>query len=72
MNVSDNIVFSPEQGSAKTKADAEKAFGDTMKLDDEVKDMMKQLVDAEKELEKKKEEAMQDMMMASMVNNTLI
>lgn len=39
-----------------------------MKLDDEVKDMMKQLADAENELEKKKDEAAQDMMMASMVN----
>lgn len=39
-----------------------------MKLDDEVKDMMKQLVDAENELEKKKAEAAQDMMMAAMVN----
>lgn len=39
-----------------------------MKLDGEVKDMMKQLAEAETELEKKKEDAMQDMMMASMVN----
>lgn len=56
------------QGSAKSKAEAEKAFGDAMKLDDEVKDMMKELADAENVLEKKKEEAAQDMMMASMVN----
>lgn len=39
-----------------------------MDLDKDVMDMMKQLTDAEKELEKKKEEAMQDMMMASMVS----
>lgn len=39
-----------------------------MKLDNEVKDLMKQLADAENELEKKKDDAMQDMMMASMVN----
>lgn len=71
MNSSNNL-FSPEQGSAKTKADAEKAFGDTMKLDDDVKDMMKQLADAEDELKKKKEEAMDDMMMASMVNNRMV
>lgn len=38
-----------------------------MKLDKEVQDLMKQLADAEKELEKKKDDAMQDMMMADMV-----
>lgn len=39
-----------------------------MKLDNEVKDLMNQLGDAENELKKKKDDAMQDMMMASMVN----
>lgn len=55
------------QGSAKTKADAEKAFEDTMKLDKDVDKMMDQLTAAEKELEKKKAEADTDMRMASMV-----
>lgn len=55
------------QGSAKTKADAEKAFEDTMRLDGEVNDMMDQLTAAERELEKKKAEAVVDMMMATMV-----
>lgn len=59
------------QGSAKTKADAEKAFEDTMKLDGEVNGMMDQLTAAEKELEKKKAEADTDMMMASMVGHGL-
>lgn len=39
-----------------------------MNLDGDVKNMMKQLKDAENELQKKNEEAMQDMMMATMVN----
>lgn len=55
------------QGSAKTKEDAEKAFQDTNKLDNEVNDMMDQLSAAEQELAKKKAEADQDMMMAGMV-----
>lgn len=55
------------QGSAKTKEDAEKAFQDTNKLDDEVNDMMDQLSTAEQELARKKAEADQDMMMAGMV-----
>lgn len=55
------------QGSAKTKEDAEKAFQDTNKLDDEVSDMMDQLDAAERELARKKAEADQDMMMAGMV-----
>lgn len=55
------------QGSAKTKEDAEKAFEDTMKLDGEVNGMMDQLAAAEKELEQKKKEADNDMMMANMV-----
>lgn len=38
-----------------------------MKLDGEVNDMLNQLSAAEKELEKKKAEADQDMMMANMV-----
>lgn len=59
------LVFN--QGSAKTKVDAEKAFEDTMKLDGEVNNMMDQLTAAEKELEKKKAEADADMMMAAMV-----
>lgn len=59
------LVFN--QGSTKTKADAEKAFEDTTKLDGEVNNMMDQLTAAEKELEKKKAEADADMMMAAMV-----
>lgn len=55
------------QGSAKTKEDAEKAFEDTMKLDGEVNGMMEQLAAAEKELEEKKKDADNDMMMANMV-----
>lgn len=55
------------QGSAKTKEDAEKAFEDTMKLDGEVNGMMDQLAAAEKELEEKKKDADNDMMMANMV-----
>ncbi|XP_017326850.1 laminin subunit gamma-1 [Ictalurus punctatus] len=65
----EKIASNVQKGSAKTKADAEKAFDDTMKLDGEVKDMMKQLAEAETELEKKKEDAMQDMMMASMASD---
>uniref|UniRef100_A0A8C8LMF1 Laminin subunit gamma-1 n=1 Tax=Oncorhynchus tshawytscha TaxID=74940 RepID=A0A8C8LMF1_ONCTS len=56
-------------GSAKTKADAEKAFEDTMMLDGEVNGMMDQLSAAEAELAKKKAEADQDMMMASMASD---
>ena len=55
------------QGSAKTKEDAEKAFQDTNKMDNEVNDMMDQLNAAERELARKKAEADQDMMMAGMV-----
>ncbi len=58
------------QGSAKTKEDAEKAFQDTNKLDNEVNDMMDQLSAAEQELARKKAEAEQDMMMAGMVRPT--
>lgn len=64
-------LFTP-QGSAKTKADAEKAFEDTMMLDGEVNGMMDQLSAAEAELAKKKAEADQDMMMASMVRVCLV
>lgn len=55
------------QGSAKTKQDAQKAFNDTRQLDGDVDAMMEQLAAAETELEKKKSEADQDMMMAGMV-----
>lgn len=55
------------QGSAKTKEDAEKAFQDTNKLDNEVNDLMDQLSAAEQDLARKKAEADQDMMMAGMV-----
>lgn len=57
------------QGSAKTKEDAEKAFQDTNKLDNEVNSMMDQLSAAERELAGKKAEADQDMMMAGMVRS---
>lgn len=60
------------QGSAKTKEDAEKAFQDTNKLDNEVSGMMDQLTAAEQELAKKKAEADQDMMMAGMVRTVLL
>lgn len=56
------------QSAAKTKQEAEKAFNDTMKLDDEVNDMMAKLSNAEMELAKRTSEADQDMMMASMVS----
>lgn len=61
------ILLASSQGSAKTKEDAEKAFQDTNKLDNEVDDMMDQLSAAERELARKKAEADQDMMMAGMV-----
>ncbi|CAF88969.1 unnamed protein product, partial [Tetraodon nigroviridis] len=57
--------------STKTKEDAERAFLDTSKLDGEVGDMMDQLTAAEQELARKKAEADQDMMMASMVGAQL-
>uniref|UniRef100_A0AAY4ABN0 Laminin subunit gamma 1 n=1 Tax=Denticeps clupeoides TaxID=299321 RepID=A0AAY4ABN0_9TELE len=60
-------IASAVQKVTITKADADKAFNDTMKLDSDVDNMMKQLGAAEKELEKKKAEADQDMMMAQMV-----
>uniref|UniRef100_A0A6Q2Z0Q9 Laminin subunit gamma-1 n=1 Tax=Esox lucius TaxID=8010 RepID=A0A6Q2Z0Q9_ESOLU len=53
----------------KTKADADKAFDDAMKLDGEVNDMMKELGAAEEELARKKELADQDMMMAGMASD---
>lgn len=55
------------QGSAQTKEDAEKALEDTNNLENDVNNMMDQLSAAEKELAKKKAEADNDMMMASMV-----
>lgn len=55
------------QGSAMTKEEAEKAFQDTSKLDNEVNDLMSQLTAAEQELKQKKAQADQDMMMAGMV-----
>lgn len=61
------IKLVSSQGSAKTKEEAEKAFQDTTNLDNEVNDLMAQLTDAEKELEEKKAQADQDMMMAGMV-----
>lgn len=60
------------QGSAKTKEDAEKAFQETSKLDTEVDDMMDQLNTAEQELARKKAQADNDMMMATMVRHTPI
>uniref|UniRef100_A0A673JGZ4 Laminin subunit gamma-1 n=1 Tax=Sinocyclocheilus rhinocerous TaxID=307959 RepID=A0A673JGZ4_9TELE len=65
----EKIANDVQKGSAKTKADAEKAFEDTMKLDGEVNNMMDQLTAAEKELEKKKAEADADMMMAAMASD---
>ena len=64
------LYVSP-QDSAKTKADAEKAFEETVKLDKEVTGMMDQLSAAEKELAKKKAEADNDMMMANMVRQII-
>lgn len=63
---------SSTQGSAQTKADAEKAFQDANKLDDEVDDMLEQLSSAEQELARKKAEADQDMMMAGMVGEATL
>uniref|UniRef100_A0A8C7W261 Laminin, gamma 1 n=1 Tax=Oncorhynchus mykiss TaxID=8022 RepID=A0A8C7W261_ONCMY len=65
----EKIASAVQKGSAKTKADAEKAFEDTMMLDGEVNGMMDQLSAAEAELAKKKAEADQDMMMASMASD---
>ncbi|TRZ04223.1 hypothetical protein DNTS_029916, partial [Danionella cerebrum] len=65
----EKIANDVQKGSALTKADAEKAFNDTMKLDDDVNTMMDELTAAEKELEKKKAEADADMMMASMASD---
>ncbi|KTF71929.1 hypothetical protein cypCar_00046011 [Cyprinus carpio] len=65
----EKIANDVQKGSAKTKADAEKAVEDTMKLDGEVNNMMDQLTAAEKELEKKKAEADADMMMAAMASD---
>uniref|UniRef100_A0A672HPT0 Laminin subunit gamma-1 n=1 Tax=Salarias fasciatus TaxID=181472 RepID=A0A672HPT0_SALFA len=62
--------FNVQKGSAKTKEDAEKAFEDTSKLDNEVSDMMDQLDTAEQELARKKAEADQDMMMAAMASDS--
>ncbi|XP_066548014.1 laminin subunit gamma-1 [Amia ocellicauda] len=64
----EKIAGSVQKNAAKTKLDAEKTFEDTMKLDNEVKDMMDQLGAAEQELDKKKAEADQDMMMAGMAS----
>ncbi|KAA0719380.1 Laminin subunit gamma-1 [Triplophysa tibetana] len=65
----EKIANDVQKGSAKTKEDAEKAFEDTMKLDGEVNGMMDQLAAAEKELEEKKKEADNDMMMANMASD---
>ncbi|KAL0966040.1 hypothetical protein UPYG_G00289940 [Umbra pygmaea] len=65
----ERIASDVQTGSAKTKADADKAFDDAMKLDGEVNDMMDQLSEAEAELAKKKADADQDMMMASMASD---
>ncbi|XP_067309567.1 laminin subunit gamma-1 [Pseudorasbora parva] len=65
----EKIANDVQKGSAKTKAEAEKAFEDTMALDGEVNSMMDQLTAAENELQKKKAEADADMMMASMASD---
>ncbi|XP_003458990.1 laminin subunit gamma-1 isoform X1 [Oreochromis niloticus] len=66
----ERIASNVQKGSAKTKEEAEKAFQDTTNLDNEVNDLMAQLTDAEKELEEKKAQADQDMMMAGMASNS--
>nr|CAD27803.1 lamC1 [Tetraodon nigroviridis] len=63
------IASNVQKASTKTKEDAERAFLDTSKLDGEVGDMMDQLTAAEQELARKKAEADQDMMMASMASD---
>lgn len=63
----DLTVNHVSQGSAKTKEDAEKAFTETQNLDSEVSDMMDQLSAAEQELVRKRADADNDMMMATMV-----
>lgn len=65
----EKIASAVQQGSAKTKKDAEKAFEDTMQLDKEVNGMMDKLSEAEQELARKQEEANNDMMMASMASD---
>ncbi|MBN3289544.1 LAMC1 protein, partial [Polypterus senegalus] len=52
----------------KTKSEAEQTLDNTMKLDDDVKDFMDQLAAAEADLQKKKEDADHDMMMANMAS----
>ncbi|XP_038125931.1 laminin subunit gamma-1 [Cyprinodon tularosa] len=65
----EKIAGNVQKGSAKTKEEAEKALQDTEKLDKDVNDMMDQLSAAEEELKKKKAEADNDMMMASMASD---
>ncbi|XP_048845494.1 laminin subunit gamma-1 [Brienomyrus brachyistius] len=65
----EKIANAVQKSAAKTKLEAEKAFNDTMKLDDEVNDMMAKLSNAEMELAKRTSEADQDMMMASMASD---
>ncbi|XP_072298063.1 laminin subunit gamma-1 [Eucyclogobius newberryi] len=65
----ERIASNVQKGSAKTKEEAEMAFAETQKLDVEVTDMMGQLSAAEEELNKKKAEADNDMMMAAMASD---
>lgn len=66
----ERIASNVQKGSAKTKEEAEKAFQDTGKLDNEVNDLMSQLTAAEQELKEKKAQADQDMMMAGMASGS--
>ncbi|XP_061587599.1 laminin subunit gamma-1 [Cololabis saira] len=66
----EKIATDVQKGSARTKEEAEKALQNTTKLEQEVNDMMGQLSAAEAELQKKKLEADNDMMMAGMASDS--
>uniref|UniRef100_A0A1A8F8P7 Laminin subunit gamma-1 n=1 Tax=Nothobranchius korthausae TaxID=1143690 RepID=A0A1A8F8P7_9TELE len=66
----ERIASNVQKRSSKTKEEAEKALQDTNKLDEEVNRMMDQLSAAEQELQKKKDEADNDMMMAGMASDS--
>lgn len=61
--------FCQFQNASATKEIADNTFKTVTDLDKEVDDMLKQLTEAEKELNKKQQSADQDMMMAGMVSN---
>ncbi|KAM4023143.1 laminin subunit gamma-1 [Anomaloglossus baeobatrachus] len=62
----EKIANTVQKNAAAAKDDADKTFKDVTALDGELQDMLRQLQDAENQLNKKQTEADQDMMMASM------